>query len=323
MSAPELLKPGEQQANRNFRMEVAMYVVTGASGNTGNVVAKTLLKKGAKVRVIGRSAERLKGLAAEGAESFAADLTDVGGVTKALVGATAAYVMMPPNLASPDFRAFQNRVTDAIAAALKSAGVTHVVTLSTIGADKSDRTGPVVGLHYLEQQLNAIDSLNVLHLRAGYFMENTLAQIGIIQKMGMAVGPLRPDLKLPMIATHDIGEAAANSLLNLDFRQKQTRELLGQRDISMTEVAQIIGRAVGKPDLRYAQAPDEQVRPALIQLGMSPNVANLLLEMSAALNSGHMRALEPRSGQNTTPTSYETFVAEEFVPLYEGKSAAA
>jgi uncharacterized protein YbjT (DUF2867 family) len=304
-------------------MEVAMYVVTGATGHTGSVVAKSLLKKGAKVRVIGRSVERLKGFAAEGAEPFATDFTDVGGVTKALVGATAAYVMMPPNLASPDLRAFQNRVTDAIAAALESAGVTHVVTLSSIGADKPDKTGPVVGLHYLEQQLNGIDSLNVLHLRAGYFMENTLAQIVIIQKMGMAVGPLRPDLKLPMIATRDIGEAAANALLSLDFRQKQTRELLGQRDISMTEVAQIIGRAVGKPDLRYIQAPDEQVRAALIQLGMSSNMADLILEMSAALNSSHMRALEPRSGQNTTPTSYETFVAEEFVPQYEGKSAAA
>lgn len=86
----------------------------------------------------------------------------------------------------------------------------------------------------------------------------------------------------------------------------------------MTEAAQIIGKAIGKADLRYAQAADEQVRPALIQLGMSSNVANLLLEMSAALNSGAMRALEPRSAQNTTPTSYEKFVAEEGRPERPG-----
>ena len=300
-----------------------MYVITGATGQTGNVVAKTLLSRGEKVRVIGRTPERLKALAAEGAEPFAADLTDAAGVAKAFVDARAVYVMMPPNLTSPDFRSFQDRVTDAIGAALRSAGVTHAVTLSSIGADKPDKTGPVVGLHYLEQQLNRIDGLNVLHLRAGYFMENTLAQTGIIQAMGRAVGPLRPDLKLPMIATRDIGEAAANALLSLDFRQKQARELLGQRDISMSEAAQIIGRAIGKPDLRYTQAPDEQVRTALIQLGMSSNMADLILEMSAALNSGHMRALEQRSAQNTTRTSYEIFVAEEFLPRYEGKSAAA
>ena len=300
-----------------------MYVVTGATGHTGNVVAKALLARGEKVRVVGRNADRLKALVAEGAEPFAADLTDVAGVTRAFVGAKAVYVMMPPDLASPDYRAFQNRVTDAITAVVRSTGVTHAVTLSSIGADKPDKTGPVVGVHCLEQQLNGIDGLNVLHLRAGYFMENTLAQIGIIRATGMAAGPLRPDLKLPMIATQDIGETAANALLSLDFRQKETRELLGQRDITMTEVAQIIGRAVGKPDLRYVQAPDEQVRAAMIQLGMSPNMADLILEMSAALNSGYMRALEPRSPQNTTPTSYETFVTEEFVPLYEGKAAAA
>jgi uncharacterized protein YbjT (DUF2867 family) len=304
-------------------MEAYMYVVTGATGNTGNVVAKALLSRGEKVRVIGRTAERLKALAAEGAEPFAAELTDAAGVTKAFVGAKAVYVMLPPNPTNSDYRSFQNRVTDAIVAALRSTGVTHAVTLSSIGADKPDKTGPVEGVHYLEQQLNCIDALNVLHLRAGYFMENTLAQIGIIQKMGMAVGPLRPDLKLPMVATRDIGEAAADVLLSLDFRQKQTRELLGQRDISMNEVAQSIGSAIGKPGLRYIQAPDEQVRPALVQLGMSSNVAGLILEMSAALNLGHMRALEQRSAKNTTPTSYETFVREEFLPRYGGESAAA
>ena len=230
---------------------------------------------------------------------------------------------MPPNIAAPDVRAFQNRVADSIAAALKNARITHAVVLTSIGADKSDKTGPVVGLHYLEQQLNAIDGLNALYLLAGYFMENALAQVGIIQKTGMAVGPIRPDLKLPMIATRDIGEAAANAILALSFHEKQTRELLGQRDINYNEVTAIIGKAIGKPDLKYVQAPDEQIRPALTQMGMSQSMADLLLEMSASLNSGYMRALEQRSVENITPTSYEAFVTEEFVPLYQSKSVAA
>ncbi len=300
-----------------------MYVVTGATGNTGNVVAKTLLRRGAKVRVIGRNADRLQALVAQGAESSVASLTEVSGLAKAFAGAKAAYVMIPPNFSTPDYRAFQDRVTETIAAALRSSGITHVVTLSSVGADKPDRTGPVVGLYHLEQQLNHINGLHVLHLRAGYFMENTLAQIGIIQKMGISLGPLDPDLKLPMIATRDIGGLAADALLRQDFQQKQTRELLGQRDISMREVAQIIGKAIGNPALRYTQAPEEQMREGLVQLGLSSDMANLILTMAAALNSGYMRALEPRSPQNTTPTSYEKFVTEEFKPRYEGKSAAA
>jgi len=91
----------------------------------------------------------------------------------------------------------------------------------------------------------------------------------------------------------------------------------------MTEAAAIIGRAIGKPGLAYRKAPDDQVRTAMTQIGFSTSMANLLLEMSAALNSGYMRALEQRSSRNTTPTSYEVFVADELAPRYESQPAAA
>jgi uncharacterized protein YbjT (DUF2867 family) len=300
-----------------------MYVITGATGNTGSVVAKTLLAKGQSVRAIGRKADRLKYLAERGAEPFVCDLTDHDALTKAFTGARAVYAMIPPNITSPDFRADQDQITDSIAGAIEKAGVKHAVCLSSYGADKPDKTGPVAGLHYLEERLNKIPSLNSLYIRAGYFMENTLAQIGIIKQMGIAAGPLRADLKLPMIATRDIGAAAAEDLLRLYFHGHQTRELLGQRDLTMAEAAAIIGDQLAKPDLQYVQAPNEQIRAAMIGMGMSPNFVDLILEMSGALNSGHMVALEPRAPRNTTPTSFEVFVKEEFLPLYYGKSAAA
>jgi uncharacterized protein YbjT (DUF2867 family) len=206
---------------------------------------------------------------------------------------------------------------------LAAARVQYAVTLSSVGADKADKTGPVVGLHKLEERLNGIKGLNVLHLRAGYFMENTLAQAGIIHAMNSAAGPIRPTLKVAMIASHDIGHAAADSLLRLDFTGQQTRELLGQRDLTMSEVAQIIGQAIGKPNLAYVQMPDNDFRAAVTQMGMPTDMANLILEMVASMNSGHMRSLESRSSRNTTPTSYETFVADEFVPVYEGRMAHA
>ncbi|MBZ5567715.1 MAG: NAD(P)H-binding protein [Acidobacteriia bacterium] len=299
-----------------------MYVVMGATGNTGGVVANSLLAKGQQVRAIGWNAERLKALAAKGAQPFVGDISDSQTLTNAFTGAKAVYVMIPPDMRSHDFRAFQDRLTEAIAAAIEKARVEYAVSLSSIGADKSEHTGPVVGLHHLEQRLNRIAGLNVFHLRAGYFMENTLAQIGIIKAHGITSGPLRHDLKLPMIATRDIGAFAAEVLWGLDFK-RETHELLGQRDISMTEAAAIIGTAIGNPDLAYIQAPDEQVRMGLTQTGLSLNTANLILEMSAAMNSGYMRAWEQRSARNSSPTSYEAFVAEEFVPLYQSRAAAA
>jgi len=299
-----------------------MYVVLGASGNTGHVVAKNLLARGQKVRVVGRDAAHLQALATEGAETFIGDITDAPALTKSFHNADSAYVMIPPNSTSNDFRAYQDRVSDAIASAAQNAGVNNIVSLSSFGADKTGGTGPVVGLHNLEQRLNQIGGANVLHLRAGYFMENTLPQVSAIRMLGSVAGPLRPDLKLPMIASRDIGAAAADALLRRSFRGKQTLELQGQRDLDYTEIATIIGKAIGKPDLGYIQAPDNQLRAMLLQMGMSDNFVGLMFEMFDALNNGNMQALEPRTASTTTPTEYEIFVAEAFVPAYRQQTAA-
>jgi uncharacterized protein YbjT (DUF2867 family) len=300
-----------------------MYVVTGASGNTGSVVANTLLDNHKQVKVIGRTAEHLQPFTKRGAEAVIADLTDTGELVRAFSEAEAVYAMIPPNPAAPNTFAYEDRIMSSLVSALTEARVRNVVALSSVGADKSGGTGLVVALHRLEQALDRVPALNTLHLRAGYFMENTLPQVGIIKGMGVVAGPIRADLKLPMIASHDIGVAAANHLLRLDFQGHQTRELLGQRDLSYAEAAALIGKAIGNPGLKYQQLPDEQLRPNLASFGMSPNFIDLLLEMSAALNSGYMKALESRTADNTTPTSFERFVAERFVPAYQALSTAA
>jgi uncharacterized protein YbjT (DUF2867 family) len=303
-------------------MEVNMYVVLGASGNTGHIVAQNLLARQQKVRVVGRNAAHLQSHAAQGAEIFIGDVTDAAAVTKAFNHVDSAYVMIPPNVTSNDPLGYAERVSDAIAAAVKNTGIKNVVSLSSVGADKNKGTGPVVGLHNLEQKLNLIDSANVLHLRAGYFMENTMGQVGAIRMAGAVISPIRPDLKLSMIASRDIGAFAADALLRLAFRGKQTHELLGQRDLDYTEMAAIIGKAIGKPDLKYVNPPNDQIRAAMVQMGMSDQFVSLILEMAGSLNSGYMRALEPRTSRNTTPTEYETFVAESFVPAYKQQAAA-
>jgi uncharacterized protein YbjT (DUF2867 family) len=300
-----------------------MYVVIGATGHTGNIVAEKLLAKREKVRAVGRDERRLERLEQKGAEAFVGDVTDASAMARAFAGAEAAYVMVPPNLSAPDVRGYQERVNQALGAGLENNGVRHAVVLSSIGADKTDRTGPVLGLHTLEQKLEAIPGLNVLFLRAGYFMENLLPQVGVIQSLGNMAGPVRPDLALPLIATRDIGAAAAEALARRDFQGKERRELLGARDVTYAQAAKVIGAAIAKTDLTYQQLSAAQLKPALTQMGMSPNMADLLLEMSEALNAGHMRPLEPRSAQNTTPTTIETWVAEVFVPAFRAKAARA
>jgi uncharacterized protein YbjT (DUF2867 family) len=299
-----------------------MYVVTGSTGNTGSVVVNDLLAAGKEVRGIGRKMERLQGLRQKGGEPFVADLTDREALADAFAGAEGVYVMIPPDPTRADFRAHQDAVSEAVATALERSNVKHVVALSSVGAEKAEKTGPVVGLYRMEQRLNRIAGLNVLYLRAGYFMENTLAQAAMIQSLGNAAGPLLPELKLPMIATRDIGSAAAEALVKLDFNGHQIRELLGPRDITMSEVATILGNLIGKPDLKYIQAPEDQLRAAMLQTGMSKDLVRLIEEMAFALNTGYMKHVETRNARNTTPTSFETFAQEEFVPQYEGRKAA-
>ena len=206
---------------------------------------------------------------------------------------------------------------------MKDSGLRYAVHLSSYGAQVPEGTGPVAGLHSSEEKLNAIGELNVLHLRAAYFIENNLAAIGMIHRMGLVGNALLPDVKLPMVATRDVGDYAAQRLLQLDFSGKQTRELLGERDLSMTEATAVIGRGIGKPDLRYQQFPYDQVQQVLTDLGVPPKGAAMYIEMYKAINAGVLVPLEPRSPENSTPTSIEQFVQDVFAAAYHRKAPAA
>ena len=138
--------------------------------------------------------------------------------------------------------------------------------------------------------------------------------------MGAVVGPLKPDLKIPLIASFDIGKAALNALQQLNFTGHQARELQGQRDLTYLEITGIIGAAIGKPDVQYKVISSEQFAGMIEQMGWSRNVAALMAEMVDAQNAGHVRALEPRSASNTTAASFEQFVSKTFVPAYEAFS---
>ena len=297
----------------------AMHVILGASGNTGSIIANSLLSEGKNVRVVGRDAGRLQPFMRQGAEAFTATVSDAAALTKAFSGARAAYLMLPPAKSRED----QERDSDGIAKAVKESGLRYAVHLSSYGAQVPEGTGPVAGLHSSEQKLNAISGLNVLHLRAAYFMENNLAAIGMIHGIGIFGNALLPDLKVPMAATRDVGDYAAQRLLHLDFSGKETRELLGERDLSMTEATAVIARGIAKLDLRYEQFPYDQVRQVLTQMGIPPKTAAVYIELYKAINAGVYVGQEPRSPENSTPTSFEQFVRDVFAPAYHGTAAAA
>ena len=210
---------------------------------------------------------------------------------------------------------------NSIALALEIAKVKHVVNLSSIGAELSGGTGPVKGLHNMEERLNKIKGLNVLHLRASYFMENLLWSIDLIRSKGINGNATRGDLKIPMIATRDIAAYAADRLVRRDFWGSSFQELLGPRGISLIEATEIIGRKIGKPGLSYLMFPYDEAEKGMIAMGLSPDMSRQYIEMNRAFNDGRIK-LEASTSQISTTTSFEEFCNEVFVPLYTQKKAA-
>jgi uncharacterized protein YbjT (DUF2867 family) len=153
------------------------FTIVGASGNTGHVIAEALLEKKEKVRVIGRSKEKLEKLARAGAEVRIGDARDARFLTEAFRGADGVYTLMPPDFSASNFRAYQDQLGEASAQAIRDAGVKRVVFLSSIGADKASGTGPIAGLHAQEERLRGL-GVDTLSLRAGYFFENLFASLG-------------------------------------------------------------------------------------------------------------------------------------------------
>src|ERR1700719_5121293 len=216
-----------------------MLVITGETARTGQPAADALLASGANVRVVSRDAKKLDQFVALGAEAFVGNVEDRHAMAKAFEGADAVYLVVPEDTSQSDLRAHQERVSDSYAAAVAFARIPYVVALSSIGAQHAEGTGPIVGLHNMEQKLNQVPDLNVLHLRAGYFMENLLMSIAPMRSMGILPGGMTGDLATPWIATQDIGKYAATRLMAHDFSGKSTRELHGQRDISMKEASSV------------------------------------------------------------------------------------
>ena len=293
-----------------------MYVIMGATGNIGSKLANILLDKDEKLKVIGRSSERLQALVDRGAIGAIGDIADTGFLTNAFKDAKAVFAMIPPNYQAKNFRHDSNEMGDHIIEAIKGSGVKHVVFLSSHGAHLPDKTGPVKGLYDVEQKLNNLDEVHILHLRPTNFMENLFAQIGMIKNMGITGGAIRSDLKISMIATKDIASAAADHLLKRDFSGKAVHELLGERDVSMEEVTKVLGERIGNPDLHYVQFSPEDEKKGLMDFGMSDDASDQLVELSQAMNDGLLAVNIPRTAQNTTRTSIEEF-ADFFAQVYK------
>lgn len=258
-----------------------MFAITGVTGHTGAVVADTLLTAGQPVRVIVRDAAKAAPWRARGAEVAVAALEDTAALTAALRGAAGAYLLVPPRPGSSAPLEENRAVTASLATALAAARVPHAVLLSSVGAQHAEGTGPIRSVHHAEQALGAVTALTAV--RAAYFMENWAGALG-----GLAQGVLPTfvpqTVAYPMVATRDIGRAAAAALRE-GAQGRQIIELSGPREYSAADVAAALAALTGKP-VTAVDAPLDAVVPTFTGFGMSPAVAGLFHEMYAGIAAG-------------------------------------
>lgn len=267
-----------------------MFVINGATGNTGSVVAKTLLAAGKQVRAVVRDEKKAAELKALGAELFVADLTDEAALERAVQGAEGVYFLSPPDLGAKDFVTERKALTEKQIAAMARAKVPHVVLLSSIGAQHPDGTGPIRTLYNVEQQLRRA-GIPSTFVRAAYFLENWGAVAHPVKADGVLPSFLALDVPVPMVSTPDIGAVAARALLD-GPRGVRIIELAGPTDPTPNQIASAASKVVGKP-VNAVQAPLEAVVPTFTSFGISQNIAELFREMYAGIASGRVA---PESG---------------------------
>lgn len=292
-------------------------VITGATGQIGTQLTHLLLQQGHRVTAVARPSARLDALYQAGAAIAPGTLSEVAFLTDTLRGADAAFLLMPLAPQAADVLAEQDAVGEAIAAAVRQSGLTKAVHLSSTGATE---TGIAIGLHRQEARLNAIEGLQVAHLRPAYFMENLLGNLPLIQQMGITGSAVRADLRFPMVATQDIAAKAAE-VLTSDFTSGAAYTLLGPQNYSLTDAAHAIGQAISRPELSYVSFPYDDARKGMVQAGLSESMADLYDEIAHGMNEGKVLAHEYRDATSTTPTTLETFAQTVFAPAFQAAMA--
>jgi len=284
--------------------ETKVYAVVGATSDVGKVVAERLQSAGHQVRPVSRSA--------------GASLDDAAALKRAFTGADGAFLMIPFDLQAKDLHEREREIGAKLAVAMKGAAVRRVVLLSGLSAHL--KTGSSLGASLMEDRLDSLGIPELVHLRAGFFMENFLKGLAFAAQANTGVfsTPFRGDLPMPFIAARDVGVKAAELLTEEPFRRARVQELLGASDCTMAEATAILGAAIGKCDVKYAQVPPQIARAGMLSAGMSPSFVDAVLETARSFNEEEQWGLEKRSAQNTTPTALERWAREA---LAEGEPA--
>lgn len=263
-----------------------MYIVFGATGQTGSAVADALLEKNRLVRVVLRSDKTAAAWRAKGADIAFADLSDLEAMTNAMRNADAVYAMNPPAYNVADMFAVARGIGKRYVAAIKNSGVQKVVLLSSIGSQHASDTGNIFTTHILETIFGDLE-IPVAFLRASAFLENWGSVAKVAAEQGILPGFYTPlERKIPMVCAADIGRAVAQAM-TADWAGKRIIELYGAADYSPNDIATAFAAALGR-NVQAVAVPESEWQATMSGFGFSPEAVNSYSEMMRGFNSGHI-----------------------------------
>ena len=274
-----------------------MFLISGSTGRVGSNVVAELLKHDQPVRALARSEESLKQWSAQGVETAAVDLLDSAALSEALKGAEGFFALLPFHFGADDLDRYADAVIASVRSAVESANVPHVVMLSSGGAQHEHSTGPITGLHRMEQALLSATPL-LTALRPGHFQEKfqdvlpAILQEGVYPVFGAADEPK------PMVATKDIGVFAAHNLMTPPVSQEPV-DIIGP-SYTERDVAGVIAEQLHK-DVAVVEIPDEAWESELERAGFSTGVAHSLAQMYRADSDGLLAPCASKSISAPTP----------------------
>jgi uncharacterized protein YbjT (DUF2867 family) len=277
---------------------MSKFVVAGVTGHVGSVVARDLLAAGDKVVVVVRDAAKGAEWSARGAEVAVGSLDDAAFVASTVKGADGFFALIPPHYATGDIYKAQRKSVDALAAGIKQGGVPLVALLSSVGADRADKNGPIKSLHYAEDEIRATGT-KLVAVRAGSFQENIAGAIAAAKHAGIFPNFMpSADVAAPQVATQDIGHAIAQVLRSPPARG-EVIDLVGPA-YSARQLAEKLGKLLGKT-LPVVDVPAAGHLAALQQAGLPADVAAAFTEMYAGFAAGLLTPKGDRTIQVHTP----------------------
>jgi uncharacterized protein YbjT (DUF2867 family) len=265
-------------------------VVTGSLGHISKPLTEELIQKGHSVTVVSHNPERQKEIESLGASAAIGSMDDVKFLTKTFSGADAVYCMISAGNAYSDpafdLMAYTLRLGNNYKQAILETGVKRVVFLSSIGAHLDKGNGLLAFYYTVENSLNSLPAdTAITFMRPVSFYYNLLGFINTIKTQGVIATNYGGDVPKPWVSPIDIASAVAEELVEGKPASRKVRYVASD-EINCDELAHLLGAAIGKPDLKWVVIPDEQLLKGMIAAGMSPKIAEGMVEMNAAGNSG-------------------------------------